>query len=125
MTKDNMNQKQKLSKEKLNQIRELRKNQTPQEIILWSKLRNRGVKGLKFRRQYPIGKYITDFACFEKKIVIELDGWQHKTDEGKTHDKERSEFLKNEGFRILRFWNNEVNRNLEGVILKIEDEVEK
>ena len=80
---------------------------------------------MKFRRQYPIGKYAADFVCFEKKLVIELDGCQHKTEAGKQHDQERKYFIENQGFKIVRFWNNEVNRNLEGVILKIEDVASK
>jgi very-short-patch-repair endonuclease len=67
--------KQKLPKKILYRTRELRKNQTPQEIILWSRLRNRGLNKLKFRRQYSIGKYIVDFVCLDKKVIIELDGW--------------------------------------------------
>ena len=113
--------KEKLPKGILKRVRSLRKNQTPQEIILWSRLRDRNLKNLKFRRQYPIGKYIVDFICLEKKIIIELDGWQHKTEDSKKHDKERSKFLRQQGYEVVRFWNNEVNRNIEGVILKIED----
>jgi very-short-patch-repair endonuclease len=105
----------------LDKAKKLRKNQTPQEVIVWSRLRNRGFKNLKFRRQYPIGKYIVDFICLEKKIIIELDGWQHKEEKQERYDKERSKFLEKLGFRILRFWNNDVNNNLGGVFLKIEE----
>jgi len=114
-------QNQKTSKEKLVLARNLRKNQTPQEIILWSRLRNRGLRNLKFRRQHPIGGYIVDFICLEEKLVIELDGQQHKIEEQKIYDKNRTKFLEENGYRVLRFWNNEVNNNLDGVILKIED----
>jgi very-short-patch-repair endonuclease len=75
--------------------------------------------GYKFRRQHSIGKYIVDFYCPEKKLIIELDGWQHKEENQKRYDKERSEYMKKLGFNILRFWNNEVNNNLEGTILRI------
>ena len=115
--------KPKIAKHKLFSARNLRKNQTPQEIILWSRLRSRRFLGIKFRRQYPIGKYIVDFICLGKKIIIELDGWQHKEERQKRYDKERDKFLENKGFKMLRFWNNEVNSNLNGVILKIEEGV--
>ena len=112
---------QKTSKEKLTLARNLRKNQTPQEIILWSRLRGRKFKNLKFRRQHPFGGYVVDFICLEEKIVIELDGWQHKIEDNKIYDKNRTEFLEENGYRVLRFWNNEVNNNLDGVLLKIEE----
>ena len=109
--------------ENLDKAKKLRKNQTPQEIIVWSKLRNRGFKNLKFRRQYPIGKYVVDFICLDKKIIIELDGWQHKKERQERYDEKRNEFLEKLGFRMLRFWNNEVNSNLDGVFLKIEEAI--
>jgi very-short-patch-repair endonuclease len=112
--------KKKLSDQNLKIIRSLRKNPTPQEIIFWSRLRARRFKGLKFRRQYKIGKYVVDFICLEKKLIIELDGWQHKKENQKRYDKERTEFLKSNGFRVIRFWNNDINDNLDGVFLKIE-----
>jgi len=111
----------KLSPEKLKKVRKLRKNFTPQEIIFWSRIRAKRFKGLKFRRQYPIGKYIVDFVNLDKKIIIELDGWQHKEEKQKRYDKIRTNFLENKGFRILRFWNNEINDNLEEVFFKIEE----
>ncbi len=94
----------------------LRKSATPQKIILWSRLR-RNQLGIKFRRQHSIGNYILDFYCSEKKLAIELDGWQHK--ENKLYDNERTAFLHDLNIRVLRFWNNEINDNLEGVISKI------
>lgn len=94
----------------------LRKYTTPQEIILWSRIR-RNELGVKFRRQHSIGNYILDFYCSEKKLAIELDGWQHK--ENKSYDDERTAFLEDLDIQILRFWNNEINDNLERVISKI------
>jgi very-short-patch-repair endonuclease len=99
--------------------RNLRKNSTPQEIIFWSRIKNRNFLNLKFRRQYPIGKYVVDFLCLEKKIIIELDGWQHKEENQEKYDTERTMFLEKLGFRVIRFWNNEINDNLEGVMIKI------
>jgi very-short-patch-repair endonuclease len=104
---------------KLHISRTLRKNQTPWESKLWNKIRNEGIEDLKFRRQYKIGKFIVDFCCINKKIIIELDGGQHNTEENIEKDKERQKYLENEGFKVLRFWNNEIDNNLDGVILKI------
>ena len=73
--------------------------------------------GLKFRRQQPIADYIVDFVCFEKKVVVELDGGQHAGQ--KTADEKRDQFLKTNGFTVLRFWNNDVFDNLSGVLEKI------
>jgi very-short-patch-repair endonuclease len=108
-------------KETLKRCKELRKNSTPQEIIFWSRVRAKRFRGLKFRRQHHIGKYIVDFVCLDKKIIIELDGWQHKEENKERYDKTRAEFLERQGFRIVRFWNNEINDNLDGVFLKIEE----
>ena len=98
--------------------KQLRKSSTPQEIILWSKLR-RGQMDYKFKRQYSIGRYVVDFCCPKRKLIIELDGWQHKTENNDGYEKERTRYLEGLGFRVLRFWNNEINENLDGVILKI------
>ena len=95
--------------------RTLRKSATPQEVILWSRLRNNQL-GYKFRRQRSIGKYIVDFYCSPKRLIIEIDGSQHIDN---VRDLERTEYLQKLGFKVLRFWDNEVNNNLEGVLLKI------
>ena len=101
--------------------RSLRQNQTRAEALLWSHLRNRQLVGLKFRRQYRIGSYIADFACIELRLVIELDGGQHS--EATAEDTARSRILKLNGWRVLRFWNNEVFNNLEGVLESIRAEL--
>jgi very-short-patch-repair endonuclease len=98
--------------------KKLRKEATPQEIILWARLKNKQL-GCKFRRQHSIGKYVVDFYCSEKKLVIEIDGWQHKEQE--RYDEERIKYLESLELKVLRFWNNDVNDNLNGVILKIEE----
>lgn len=100
--------------------RELRKNQTETEKIVWDKLRDRRFLNLKFRRQYGIGNYIADFYCSSLKLVIELDGGQHFTEEGLEYDKIREEFMKSLGIKTLRFNNNEVLNNIEEVLIKIE-----
>ncbi len=101
----------------------LRKNSTPQETLLWSGIRKKQL-GCKFRRQHSIGNYIVDFYCPEKKLIIELDGWQHKREKDIRYDAKRTAYLENLGIKVLRFWNNEINNNLNGVIMKIEDFLE-
>ena len=92
----------------------LRKNPTRAEAILWSKLKARQMEGIKFRRQQPIDNFIVDFVSFEKRIVIELDGGQHKLDRNK--DSKRDRILTESGFKVLRFWNNEIFENLNGIL---------
>ncbi len=108
------------SKNQIPVRRELRKNQTETEKIIWDKLRNRRFLNLKFRRQYGIGNYIADFYCSSLKLVIELDGGQHFTEEGLEYDKIREEFMKSLGIITLRFNNNEVLNNIEEILMKIE-----
>ena len=99
--------------------RRLRRAGTDAEKLLWQKLRSRRLGGAKFRRQAPIGPYIVDFVSFEHKLVVELDGGQHNAPEGRQHDLKRTAWLEDEGFRVLRFWNNQVLANLEGVLESI------
>lgn len=101
----------------------LRNNSTKEEIILWQYLKQKQL-GVKFRRQQPIDKYITDFVCFEKKIIIELDGGQHNSSLGIQKDRSRDLFFTNNGYKVIRIWNNEINHNIEGVIRKIQSEIE-
>jgi very-short-patch-repair endonuclease len=93
--------------------RTLRSNLTEAEIRVWQILRSHQMKGYKFRRQVPIGRYIADFVCHEARLIVEVDGGQH--DRSSPREAERSRFLQNEGFRVLRFWNNEILANLDGV----------
>jgi len=92
----------------------LRKTQTDVEHILWQHLRGKQLLNCKFRRQVPFAPYIVDFVCLEQKLIIELDGSQHI--EQQDYDDKRSAFLAEQGFKVLRFWNNEVIENLEGVL---------
>jgi len=82
--------------------------------LLWSKLRARQIEGCKFRRQAPIGKYIVDFVCHEKRLIVELDGGQHA--ENCETDRQRDKWLGEQGYKVLRFWNNDVLTNIEGVL---------
>ncbi len=97
----------------------LRKNFTDTERLLWKYLRAKQMEGCKFRRQEPIGSYIVDFVCQEKRIVIEVDGGQHSTE--KERDNERDKWFEGKGYKVLRFWNNEVLSNIEGVLEVIRD----
>ena len=89
-----------------NKARELRRNPTEAERLLWRHLRRRQLNGHRLRRQHPIGPYIVDFFCFEARLAIELDGGQH--DQRTDYDAERTAFLEAEGVRVLRLWNNQV-----------------
>ena len=95
----------------------LRKNPTNVEALLWQRLKARQLEGTKFRRQQPIEDFIVDFVSFEKRVIIELDGGQHVTD--KDIDRARDEFFEENGFTVLRFWNNEVLENLDGVLERV------
>jgi len=93
----------------------LRINATDAERILWSLLRGRRLAALRFRRQQPIGPYIVDFFCPSAKLIVELDGSQHGTDEAIVYDEGRSRFFESKGYRVLRFSNGEVMTNRDGV----------
>ncbi len=94
--------------------RELRRESTDAEHWLWQRLRDRRLLGLKFRRQVPIGPYIADFVCKERSLVIEIDGSQHLEQEG--YDRRRTAFLEQQGYRVVRYWNNEVLGQGEAVL---------
>jgi len=96
--------------------KKLRRNSTETEKILWHYLRNRKFFGYKFRRQFTIGNYITDFICLEKKLVIELDGSEHLKAETIQYDKKRTEFLNKRGFKVVRFYNNDILNNIDSVL---------
>jgi very-short-patch-repair endonuclease len=93
--------------------RALRRNPTDAERSLWKHLRKLQISGHRFRRQHPLGRYVVDFICLERRLVVELDGGPHalKT----SYDTQRDKWLRSEGFRVLRIWNNEVFANIEGV----------
>src|SRR5687767_4840018 len=99
--------------------KKLRANSTDAERLLWSHVRAHRAKGYKFKRQQQIGCFIVDFVCFEARLVIELDGGQRA--EKKLKDEVRDRELERQSYRVLRFWNNEVLGNIEGVMQRIED----
>jgi len=94
--------------------RALRKNQTDAERLLWQHLRGRQLLGYKFRRQFPIGDYIVDFACLPLKLIIEVDGSQHMSNVN--YDNARTLYLENHGFQVVRFWNNDVLTEINSVL---------
>jgi very-short-patch-repair endonuclease len=96
--------------------RELRKRLTPQEVKLWVKLRGLKPLGFHFRRQAPIGAFIVDFACLKHRLIIEADGGQHGMSPQILKDSRRDDFLKSQRFRVLRFWNSDIDHHLDGVI---------
>ena len=98
--------------------RELRKNLTDAEARLWARLRRQQLDGFRFRRQHPIGPYIVDFFCPAAKLIIEVDGGQHATDQQR--DDRRTHWLEVRGYRVIRFWNNDVLGNTEGVLQTIQ-----
>ena len=100
---------------------ELRKELTPAERKLWAVIRNDQL-GVSLRRQHAIGNYIPDFVCIEKKLIIELDGSQHLEQE--EYDEERTKYLESLGYKVIRFWNNDVMKNIESVILAITNAIE-
>jgi len=103
--------------EALARVRQLHREMTPAEKLLWSRLRNRRLDGFKFRSQVWLGFFIADFFCWEAKLVVEVDGSQHADRIG--HDRARSEQLGRQGYKILRFWNNQVLGELEAVLAAI------
>jgi len=94
---------------------------TDAEQLLWAKLRRDQIDGLAFRKQVPIGPYVADFACLSLKLVIEVDGGQHN--ERKAQDDKRTAWLEAQGYRVLRFWNNDVLGNIDGVLEAIQQTV--
>jgi very-short-patch-repair endonuclease len=96
--------------------RVLRRSQTHTETVVWRALRGRGLDGVKFVHQEPIGPYFADFVCRDKKLVVEIDGATHSTEEELRNDARRTEFLRGNGYRVVRFSNEDVYRNLDGVL---------
>jgi len=99
----------------------LRKSLTNAERLLWRHLRNRQLEGFKIRRQHPIGPYIVDFICLDKKLIIELDGGQHA--DRIAYDEKRTQYFETMGYRVIRFWNNEILRQTDSVLTAILKEI--
>ena len=99
--------------------KKLRASTTPHERILWRALKELPVEGTHFRRQAPIGRYVVDFFCPAKHLIIELDGGHHNDDETAKRDLERQRWLEREGYRVIRFWNSEITADLTAVLERI------
>ena len=99
-----------------------RREMTMSETILWNTLRSE-FRGIKFRRQHPIGDYIADFLCLSEKLVIEVDGGYHNEPQQQQEDQWRTEYLQSKGYRLIRFKNEEVDTDVKGVIRKIKEEL--
>jgi very-short-patch-repair endonuclease len=97
----------------------MRHEQTGAERKFWQKVRDRRLDRHKFKRQYSIGPYIVDFICLERRLIVELDGGQHATQQ--SYDAARDAFLAAEGFQVLRLWNHDVLTNMEGVLVTLLD----
>ena len=102
---------------RIQQARALRKRQTDSERVLWFRLRDRRLRGLKFRRQVPVDRFIVDFLCAEAHLIVEIDGGQHAA----TDETLRTMILESMGYLVLRFWSNEVLSNIDGVLTTILD----
>jgi very-short-patch-repair endonuclease len=96
--------------------RRLRAESTTAEQKLWRHLRAKRLGGFKFRRQHRIGPYFADFCCIQQRLIIELDGGQHATQEEERRDATRTAYLREQGFRVIRFWNEQVNRETNAVL---------
>jgi very-short-patch-repair endonuclease len=97
--------------------KQLHRNMMPAEVKLWARLRSHRLEGIHFRNQHAIGNYVVDFCAPRKKLIIELDGSQHIEQEG--YDKERTEYLESKGYIVIRFWNNDVMKDVDSVIRAI------
>ena len=96
-------------------VKNLRKNMTEAEVILWSKLRLKEQHGVRFRRQHPVGPYIADFACVAAKLIVEVDGATHSSDGEIAYDRKRDAYMTQRGWRVIRVSNNDVYKNLDNV----------
>ena len=103
----------------MRELAQLRSDSTPAEARLWEQLRNRQLEKQKFRRQAPVGPYIVDFICLDKKLIIELDGWTHSTEVEVANDKRRTAFLESQGFKVIRFQNIEIKDDMDEVLTLI------
>jgi very-short-patch-repair endonuclease len=103
----------------INRARSLRRGGTDAEKLLWSHLRNRQVEGAKFRRQVPVGRYIADFLCVDAMLIVEADGGQHSEEA----DTLRTAALEAAGYKVIRFWNNDILSNTQGVLESVREEV--
>ena len=103
----------------------LRSNMPKAEVILWSKLKTKGLNGYKFRRQYSVGKFVIDFYCPRLKLAIEVDGDSHFSERSEASDKERQDFIESFKISFLRFTNKDVYENVDEVLATVKDRIQK
>ncbi len=103
--------------------RELRKNMTEAEELLWGRVRKRRMQGYKFLRQYSVGPYILDFFCVALQLGIEVDGRFHGHSDNAAYDRQRTDFLESHDIEVIRFWNNEVLQNTDSVVARIKEKI--
>ncbi|OGY36685.1 MAG: hypothetical protein A3E36_03870 [Candidatus Andersenbacteria bacterium RIFCSPHIGHO2_12_FULL_45_11b] len=103
--------------------KDLRNQISQPEVVLWQRLRRKQLGGYRFRRQFGIGRYVVDFYCPKLRLVIEIDGDSHYTDEAQAYDAERTEYLNNCGIQVLRYTNTEIMKNVDGVVERISEVV--
>ena len=96
--------------------RKLRRDQTKPESVFWNVVRNRQFLGLKWERQVPIDRYVADFVCEDEKLIIELDGGQHNSDDNMAYDEKRTQILEQHGYRVIRLWNKDITDNMNDVL---------
>ena len=108
----------------LNKAKNMRFNMTTEESILWNLLRAKRFMGYKFKRQVLIGNYIVDFICQDRMLIIEADGGQHNHKNNIEYDINRTKYLESLGYKVLRFWNNDINNNIDGVCEVIKKNLE-
>ena len=120
---ERVNNKVQYNHDNLKLAKSLRFNMTKEEVKLWNILRAKRFHNLKFKRQVLVGDYIVDFLCADLMLVIELDGGQHNMDKNIVLDKQRTEYLEQQGYTVLRFWNSDVWNNIEGVCAIIEEHI--
>ena len=111
-----------VSRKTTERAQKLRREATPAERKLWSRLKEKQLNGLQFRRQHPIGPYIVDFYCAALKLAIEIDGDSHGSDEAKRRDEKRSAYIAAKGVRIIRFWNSDIHERLDGALADLAEE---
>ncbi|MFA6588488.1 MAG: endonuclease domain-containing protein [Patescibacteria group bacterium] len=103
----------------------LRKNMPKAEILLWGKLKNKQLLGFKFRRQFSVGRYVVDFYCPQLRLAIEIDGETHLSKDAKSYDQERQKIIEKFDIKFLRFWNTDIYNNIDGVLERIIENLNK
>jgi len=108
----------------INLAKKMRSNMTKEEVKLWNIVRRKKFYGYKFKRQVLIGNYIVDFLCPDKSLIVEIDGGQHNEDSELQNDIKRTDYLNKQGYTVIRFWNNDIWDNIDGVCARLKEELD-